>query len=189
MGSRTPLVGRVGIALAIAACSAPTSPPAAPDPEPVHLGRSQFSGASASSELVDESGAYPAEHAIDGDPATAWCEGVAGLGAGESITLTLARPTDLVMAKIDGGYFKDDRTLTNNGRPRKATLTTDSGFQASVSFPFVPLREHRASRIPVKPVQVEGIGTARTLTLTLDEADAGRFTEDVCISEIALVAR
>lgn len=170
----------------IMGCSPETPTEAPAPPEPVQLGRGDVAGVDASSHLSDERTSFPPAHAFDGDRTTAWCEGVEGLGAGEALTVTLKSPTELAEIRIDGGFFKDDRTLTNNGRPRKIAVASDTGWSQEVVFPFVAYREHAAPEVKEKPRSIKAPGMAKVLTFTLLEADEGRFTKDVCISEIAL---
>ena len=176
--------------LALAACSpsTPESPTPEPEVEPPlePLQKGAFHSATASSFLDGERSSFPPDYAFDGDRSTAWCEGADGLGTGESLTVTLKSRTELAKISIDGGYFKDDRTLTNNGRPRKLAVASDAGWSHEVEFPFVPYREHKAKEIKVRPQDIEAPGAATTLTFTLLESDEGRASKDVCISEIRL---
>jgi len=123
--------------------------------------------------------------AFDGDSKTAWCEGANGL-VGESITVQLKKSVPLVGIDIQGGFFKDDRTLINNGRVRTMTVTADSGWSDTVVFDFVPERQHRAPTVHVRNTPVSNVSDARELTFSIDEADAGQFSKDVCVSEIIL---
>jgi len=175
----------------LVACQTGQTPPPAPAPpaEPVKIPRSAIASIEASSHLKEERSAFPPAHAFDGDRSTAWCEGVEGLGIGQALSVTLRKPTDIAEIRIDGGYFKDDRTLTNNGRPRKIAVASDQGWSEQVDFPFVPYREHAADEVKEKPRVVKEPGKATTLTFTLMKADEGRFTKDVCISEIELLAK
>lgn len=182
---------RLLLILSLAACT-PTAPPepqaSEPEepPEPEPLPRSVIANVKASSHLVEERESFPAAHAVDGDPATAWCEGVDGLGDGESITITLHQPTELSMIAIDSGFFRDDRTLRNNGRPRKIRVTSDTGWDHLVTFGYIPERKHKATEVRVRPTKLMEPGKARVMTFTLVESDKGQFTEDVCISRIQL---
>ena len=176
-------------ALLLAACTPtpPPAPPAPPPPEP--LPRATLSTIEASSQLTAGEQTFAAANAFDGDTTTAWCEGVDGLGAGEALMVTLRSTVDLAAIEIDAGYYKDDRTLNNNGRPRRITIVSDAGWTAEARFAHQPNREHALPKINVPPTRVEAPGAARTLTFRLDEADAGRVTEDVCISRIVLYGR
>ncbi|MFT7519503.1 MAG: hypothetical protein ACI9MC_001645 [Kiritimatiellia bacterium] len=172
--------------LFVCACANPPNPPPPPPAPTSEVIPVTTITAESSSFLSDTTGDYVASNVIDDKSDTAWCEGTKGLGAGETLTLTLAKTMNIESIEIDGGFFKDDRTLTNNGRPRKMTVTSDQGWSVEVAFPFVPLREHHAKEMVVKSTLVSGGGQAKQLVFTLVEADAGRFTKDTCISAIVL---
>lgn len=171
----------------LVAC-APSAPQPAPEPpsEPEPLPRRAIASVTASSSLDGERESFPAAHAVDGDDQTAWCEGADGLGLGETLTIALRERTELSKIAIDGGFFRDDRTLRNNGRPRMIRVESDEGWAHDVRFGRVPERKHKADKVRVRPMPLEQPGAAKVLTFTLVEADAGQFTEDVCISRIAL---
>lgn len=179
---------RMCLVVALAALACETSKPEAPPapPEPVQLGKSDIASVDASSFLEDKRASFPPADAFDQDRSTAWCEGAEGLGAGQALTVTLKKQVELAEIRVDGGFFKDDRTLTNNGRPRKIAVASDAGWSKELTFPFVPYREHAAPEVKEKPRSVRDPGSAKVLTFTLMEADEGRFTKDVCISEVAL---
>lgn len=182
---------RIALVLLLAACTQ-----AEPEPEPVDeaepepqlelVPRAQITSARASSELSDPRETFGAAQALDGKTDTAWCEGEKGLGLGTTLTLTLREATDLARIEVDAGFFKDDRTMINNGRPRAITIASDQGWSKVMRFQFVPHREHKLPEITVPPGRLDAPGAAGTLTFTLDEADEGRATQDVCISRIAL---
>lgn len=65
---------------------------------------------------------YAASAALDGDPATAWCEGVNGSGVGEWIEVAFAEPVDLDIVDILGGFFKSAELLAANGRVMSVDL-------------------------------------------------------------------
>jgi hypothetical protein len=60
--------------------------------------------------------------AIDGDPETAWCEGVAGDGVGERLTVYLAEPAMIEAVRLKAGYQKDAERFEQNRAPTAATL-------------------------------------------------------------------
>mgnify|MGYP003886277545 CR=1 FL=1 len=173
----------------LAACgSEPPPPPAAPAaPEPVLLTGRAVS-ASASSEAEYKGVTYAAKLAVDGDSTTAWCEGTEGLGEGETLTLDLGKEVTIKSLGIQGGFYKDDRALINNGRLRKATVESDQGWSAEAEFFFVPERKYKAKKVHVMTTPVPNAAgkTARVLTLRIDEADEGQFTKDVCVSEVVI---
>jgi hypothetical protein len=171
------------------ACSDPP-PSGPPEPPPlVAVARSQLASIEASSQLTSDGEVFSAAKAFDGDTSTAWCEGVPGLGAGETLMVTMRSSAEIARIEVDAGFYKDDRTLNNNGRPRKITVSSDAGWSSEIRFPHQPTREHTLPKINVSPSRLEAPGAARTLTFRLDEADAGRVTEDVCISRIVLYTR
>lgn len=179
----------VAVGLGAASCSTPAAESVEPaELEPVLITQQAMASVDASSFLSEERASFPPAHAFDDDRTTAWCEGADGLGSGEALTVTLRNAVELAEIRVDGGYFKNDRTLTNNGRPRKLAIASDAGWSTELTFPFVPYREHAADEVKVKPRVVSAPGKAKVLTFTLLEADEGRFTKDVCISEIALFA-
>lgn len=187
---RSPRLIAPAALIMLVACESETPAPPAQAPVSVRtLSPSDVAGADATSTLSDDKTTFAAGHAVDGDRNTAWCEGAEGLGEGEAITVRFKQPEDLTEIRIDGGFFKDDRTLTNNGRPRKVRVDSDTGWSHILSLPKVPLREHRAKEIKTKAGVLTSPGTASSVTVTLLQADDGRFTQDVCISEIAFVAR
>lgn len=186
--SRSP----IAIALFLLAAGCPSPPQAAPEPEPPALSpvpRAAITTIDASSALVSGTTTFGPANAFDGNTSTAWCEGVDGLGLGETLMVSLRSATEIARIEIDAGFYKDDRTLNNNGRPRKITISSDRGWTREVRFAHQPNREHTLPKVNVPPSRIDDLGPATTLTFRLDEADAGRVTEDVCISRIVLYSR
>ena len=176
--------------LATAGCPSEPAAPPAPEPPPLaEIPRSAMSTIDASSALQSGDTSFAAANAFDNDTSTAWCEGVDGLGLGETLMVSLRSNTEIARIEVDAGFYKDDRTLNNNGRPRKITVSSDRGWSREVVFAHQPNREHTLPKINVAPSRVDDLGPATTLTFRLDEADAGRITEDVCISRIVLYTR
>ncbi len=87
--------------------------------------------ASASSTLCEGQGAKRKCHepalAIDGERATAWCEGAAGRGEGAWLELTLDAPADLTALSFVPFYAKDFARASANARPRSLTVESDVG--------------------------------------------------------------
>jgi|GEM_PF-5109869 len=62
---------------------------------------------------------YGPERAVDGDPATAWCEGVDGNGEGEILVVHLGnRPESVREIEIWAGFGRSASLHERNGRPR-----------------------------------------------------------------------
>lgn len=121
--------------------------------------------------------------AYDGDVETAWCEGVAGDGSGESLTVTFnGGPYKVTRILIVAGYDKvrsdkhGDRWTLNN-RPRKVRVALGGAFYECAVNPenhgFQSLSFPGSS-------QVEGV------TLFFDDVLKGtaKTDSDLCISEI-----
>ncbi|MFC3798931.1 discoidin domain-containing protein [Cohnella sp. GCM10012308] len=70
---------------------------------------------------------YSAANLIDRDPATCWCEGVKGLGVGQSVTLSFAKKTELSGVAIAPGYGKSVASYLDNGSVKKAKLLFSDG--------------------------------------------------------------
>lgn len=70
---------------------------------------------------------YGPENLFDGSDGTAWCEGVPGTGAGESVAISFggqAMPLGLV---IRNGYGKSADAYYDNARPRTVEVRTSTG--------------------------------------------------------------
>ena len=154
--------------------------------------------ASATSQLAHKDPKrYAAANAFDGDPSTAWVEGVPGLGKGEALTLRFDQPTAIEGVLIVAGYAKSGKTLTDNGVPTKVLLALDGK-------PALPIQLYFARRGPVDPdkdatcrISGDSINLAprlivlparsepvRELTIRIDQAEqVGRFDE-TAISEL-----
>ena len=69
-------------------------------------------GITASSVRETESeDSYEPEHAVDGNPVTAWVEGVDGLGAGEYLELSYPAGTVFRQVRITPGFCKSGRSF------------------------------------------------------------------------------
>ncbi|MDG0809189.1 NADase-type glycan-binding domain-containing protein [Cohnella rhizosphaerae] len=84
--------------------------------------------ATASSTLPgSKTASYEASNLIDKDPATCWCEGVKGLGVGQSVKLSFAEKTELSGVAIAPGYGKSVASYLDNGSVKKAKLVFSDG--------------------------------------------------------------
>jgi len=82
----------------------------------------------ATSVLPPQSGnAYGVENLFDGSDRTAWCEGVAGNGAGERITVSFGGEAAPQRLLIKNGYTKSADAYFNNARPRMVEIRTSIG--------------------------------------------------------------
>lgn len=78
---------------------------------------------SATSELAGKSGRpYSVGHLMDGDPATAWVEGVDGSGEGQTLTFRLDGPAEVEGVLVWPGYGKSAAVYTGNATPSRVTV-------------------------------------------------------------------
>jgi hypothetical protein len=114
-----------------------TSPTATPmrtatPPKRELLGRGRFHAAASSTLAPDAAGnRYDATLAKDGDTRTAWSEGVAGAGVGESLEFFFDSPVILSGVELVNGYAKSRRLYRRNGRISQVRVITDRGSRLS----------------------------------------------------------
>ncbi|MDQ3974382.1 MAG: hypothetical protein M3276_08640, partial [Actinomycetota bacterium] len=137
---------------------------------------------SASSELAADHDAgltYAARNTIDGDLATAWNDGVGGVGVGETLTYTFAQPVRLVRVDAVNGYAKSPRRYVENARVRRATLSTDA-----TSFPVTFADRYRLWQ----SFSLDAAPTS-SLTVEIESVYAGSTYRDVALTEFAFWAQ
>lgn len=128
----------------LTAAPAPEPRPAAAPPPKRHMPRPQGFGEvciegtykggdlrfCAASELAGQSGnTYGPGNLFDGNPATAWVEGVAGNGEGQRLSFDFAAPRDVARLHLSNGYTKSDRTYSRNARVRDLRVTGSTGVE------------------------------------------------------------
>ena len=173
------------LVLLLAACGETAPPPAppAPKPSPQAISTSDIAGVEASTSLRYKDSVFGPDLLVDGDSATAWCEGSRGL-TGDTFTVRFKRPMEFSKITIEGGFYRDDKTLIKNGRVRKMTLKNDTGWSETVEFKFTPERMHSGRSFRAQQTKAPLPPKSQSLTFTIDEADKGHTTRDVCISEV-----
>ena len=184
--------------------------------------RVQISGrwatAWASSELASDDARYGAAKAFDGDPATAWVEGVEGVGArtdgtarGETLTVEFDEPIELDAVGFVLGYAKSPRLFVRNAAPTVIGLTTN-GDETDLSVSYAQDvvadgrrfgdedlgSDHRldgcyhsdaAVNVDARRLVVfERPRMVRRLTLEIAEARPGTHYMDTALSEIVPIA-
>lgn len=143
----------------------------------------------ASSELQPEAGYnYGANninpsHYAEGH--AAWAEGAEGDGQGESITLTLDKPSELTHLLINNGYVvrfgKRDENFTNNNRVKslKVTINGDKVIESTLfDHPFEQLIDLG-----------DGGGKVKTVQLMIESVYKGEKYEDTCLSGVELLKK
>lgn len=158
--------------------SAPAEPMEEPSaPAPAGPERLDVVSASASTVLGQDGDIiYDPRVTLDGDPATAWNDGIRGDPTGESLTYTFASPVRVERIELINGYDKvipEGDRFTQNARIRAARFVTDAGETTS---------ELQDSR---EPQTVTGdFGPTCQITLVVDSIYPGAEFEDVALSEI-----
>jgi hypothetical protein len=125
---------------------------------------------------------YGAYNAVDGDLDTAWVEGVAGSGIGETIAFSASSPQTVSEIHIWNGYFKSEDLYYKNNSIKTLRVVLDPGSGLSADSFDISLRQDSSG------AQVIDFGremTVQYLELTIVEVYAGSADiEDTCISEV-----
>jgi hypothetical protein len=103
----------------------------------------------------------------------AWCEGVAGAGIGQSVTLHHAPPQLVRTLHVTAGYAKSDDAYRSNGRVKTALIETDRGYKKTVTLKDV--RESQKVIIPKARIA--------WVRFTILEGFPGARGSDTCMSE------
>jgi hypothetical protein len=152
--------------------SAPPPPPAAAALEVVNV---------SASTVLDQDGdiLYDPQVTIDGDPSTAWNDGVRGDPTGESLEYRFASPVRVTQIDLINGYDKivpEGDRFEQNARIREVTIQSDAGETTT---------ELEDTREP-QSVSAE-LGPTCQVTLVVDSIYPGAEFEDVALSEITFL--
>ena len=151
---------------------------------------------------------------MDGNPATAWCEGKPNHGIGESFTVRFEAQQQEYPCRIEGiaiipGYAKSAESYLNNGRISKMRIEDCDNpssfavvgwepanvYNMSAIFmqtwydsfvPSVHVEETAGTWIP-KGYELPNYQQPSCLRFTILEAVPGKLYSDTCISELAFV--
>ena len=146
-------VARLGVLAALLlGCAEPSAqrPSTTPDADGGGAGRSgqrvqiggEWATVWASSELDSPDGRYAAEKAFDGDPATAWVEGVDGLGdpatsdTAESVVVEFDREVEVEGFLIWPGYPKSEGLYERNAVPAEVEVGLDKTPPTTYRLPL-----------------------------------------------------
>lgn len=133
----------------------------------------------ASSVLASQSGnSYGAGNVLDGNPSTAWVEGVAGSGRGEYLTFRFDEPTTVQQIYITNGYTKSSKSFWNNARVAQLRLTASNGANQTVY-----LDDHA----DWQGITTDALKNVSWLQLRVADTYRGAKWEDTAISEIRFV--
>lgn len=148
--------------------------------------------ARASSTLADakEPDRHDIAKVLDGDSSSAWCEGSAGDGAGESLTFDFRPGVVVEGIGILNGYTRSGAVYLGNGRVAKMTAGVAGQEPLSASLPnrdWGQLNPEALASFIDWIVDAPPYRDTPTITLTLDAAIAGAKHGDTCISEIYFI--
>ena len=146
---------------------------------------------------------YSAARAIDGDRATAWCEGVKGTGLGESLEIAIEVPgareleCRLLDVKLVPGLAADDTLFRANGRVSAGRLERcddpRDGFDFDLSDAkwdrnvWPGLRDDTPAAFADQEVTIpSGVldGVPACIRLVLGRVEPGSKYPDTCVSEL-----
>ncbi len=104
----------------------------------------------------------------------AWCEGVAGSGVGEAVTLYQDPPFVIGSLSFVNGYAKNAQTFRANGRVKRARIDTSGGYSREVTLKDTA--EFESIKLP--PSRITWI------KLTILDVYPGSRHADTCISKL-----
>jgi hypothetical protein len=186
-------------------------------PEGTHALATKELKVSASSQLCEGKGAKRACHGperlLDGKNETAWCEGAAKDGSGESVTFEFNSPREVVAVDVVPYYAKDMRRAMGNARPMIVKLQVGTQ-QLEVTFADHPARvsgenreeppniedgpcgdetcttqDERISMGEAYRVKLPAPVKTQKVRLVLDSTYEGDKHADTCMSEVTFQVR
>ena len=128
------------------------------------------------SSVLNDSSSYKAENAIDGDPTTAWNEGVRGDGIGETITFKFDEKTKVKGAKIYNGYCKNETIYYKNNRLKEVTFIFDDSSESVTLDDSFDVEQK---------VSFAKTHNTRKVTIRIESVYKGRSFRDTCLSDIS----
>lgn len=143
----------------------------------------------ATSELADYYGTYVDDYAIDGNSTTAWAIG-GEERTGESITLMLDEECIIYGVLILNGYWKSESTYKNNGIATAFDIYTGSDWQ---TYAYGYKGDYVSEAVNRQVYDTVGIFydsvVADRVTINISGVENGEKYEDICVSEIMVLAR
>jgi hypothetical protein len=106
----------------------------------------------------------------------AWCEGVAGAGVGQTITLHQKQPNLIGSMSFINGYAKSPQAFASNGRVKRARIDTSGGYGKTVTLKDTA----EPQAIEISPSKVSWV------RLTILEVYPGSRGSDTCVTTFYL---
>ena len=119
---------------------------------------------------------YEASRLIDGNTNTAWVEGAAGPGIGETVTIQLSQRAQVNRLWILNGYAKSSKAFSSNNRISAIHVVHELGGQY-YTLADSPNRQYLQLSAPVK---------TNWLTLTVESVYFAPDSLDTAITEIGV---
>ena len=120
---------------------------------------------------------HTADRVLDGKMDTAWAEGVAGYGIGETITLEFDGTYMVSGFDIWAGYHKSSDLYAMNGRPQQICVIFGDGTWLSYQLHDAKRKQTITFATPV---------VTDSVTIQIKSSYPGTYFEDTVISEISL---
>ena len=121
--------------------------------------------------------AYHVAYLFDGRTDFGWVEGAKGLGKGESVTLELDEPVEVVALELWNGYQRSRDHFRKNARATRLGLRIDGGDA-------IPLKV--ADRMGPQKLKLPKAVKGKTFQLTIEAARRGKRYPDLVMSELRL---
>ncbi len=137
-----------------------------------------------SSFLAPQSGNhYDVRSLRDDDIRTAWCEGVKGTGAGQSITIEWRNAGPLHSLWVSNGYAKSSNSFRKNGRVKDVTVAMWRAGSGDADYTVFQhrLADHGVEQVIDLPFPQYPL---RKLLIRIDSTYAGAKWQDTCINEL-----
>lgn len=119
---------------------------------------------------------YGPEHLFDGNPATAWCEGVPGPGNGQQIQIAFSKPQIVKAITFINGYARSGAAMTRANSIKTLDAVWPDGSTSSIDIP-----DQRAP-FTFAPNHA---GAVAGFTLRIDQVNGSKWP-DTCLTEVRL---
>ncbi|MBR1598974.1 MAG: hypothetical protein IJ661_08705 [Lachnospiraceae bacterium] len=150
----------------------------------------KVSNTEASSNLSAANGkTYDAANLIDGNYETAWVEGVAGVGIGETITLHLGEVSDVYGIQLYNGYLASGDLFEKNGKVTEVSVDFGGGMVVEKELYGIYYGWGSAENLAsfnLNKIELDKPVATDTIVITIKNAEAGNKYDDTCISEITV---
>ncbi|MBK1635697.1 hypothetical protein CKO19_08110 [Rhodovulum adriaticum] len=116
---------------------------------------------------------YGPDNLIDGNDRTAWCEGAAGLGIGQRLSVEVFGGPPFSMVYLKNGYGKSTTSYYSNARPRTVEFANDAGARHVMTLPDSPAEID---------ILIPGPPARRWVTMTILDVYPGTKYQDTCLN-------